>query len=257
MNGVNKKTYLSLLSVVFTLGAIASWVIEQYYVTGSVAPLLTLKGWWHIWQFVASGGTLAGVVHWVFERWLWKLGIFQETLVRFPYLEGTWVGVIKPHTSAMRPGPPGRTIVPDESIPPWARAKGVLPIHVLIRHELDNLIYTAYHPNSTNRTLAKELVRDSRDESTLLYVVYHNVPKDERLRNAGSHEGCCELTLEKYSSGKVATNKWELRGKYWTDKRRQKGDDDDRGTWGRLSIKWKSRDLQAPPSEYQEAVYDI
>jgi hypothetical protein len=118
----------------------------------------------------------------------------------------------------------------------------VLPARVTIEHEFDQLTFTAFHPNSTNTTLAQQLVYVNTSKESRLYVVYSNEPDDHTQANAVVHEGCCELKLIKEEGTRSATSKWRLHGKYWTDKSRGDSTSDDRGTWGNFNVWWESRE---------------
>src|SRR5262249_54132634 len=123
----------------------------------------------------------------------------------------------------------------------WWEQYGVLPVHVVIVHEFDRLSVTARHPNSENTTRTAQLEHRKTSDETFLYVVYHNVPADPNKANAAAHDGCDELKVRKYEGGNSATIKWELDGKYWTDKPRDKNNLSDRGSWGRFVAHWESR----------------
>jgi hypothetical protein len=136
------------------------------------------------------------------------------------------------------PGDPTKSAIPD-----WARRRGVLPVHVTIKHEFERLIHTAKHPNSENLTLADQLVNSEQSGQTTLYVVYRNQPENREGENAAPHRGCCELQLKKSAETRSARPAWRLKGDYWTDKPRSANDHLDRGTWGDCEIHYESRSL--------------
>ena len=122
-----------------------------------------------------------------------------------------------------------------------------------IDHEFDNLTYKARHPNSTNKTLAQQLVYVDQSRDTLLYVVYVNEPKDDREGKAAPHKGCCKLELTNNERTNSATPKWRMTGTYWTDKVRDKHKDrDDRGTWGEFNVRWESRKVGENTVDWNE-----
>ena len=143
-------------------------------------------------------------------------------------------------------------------MPDWARVKGAVPVHVTIKHEFDKLIFTAKHPNSENVTLACHLVNIEQAGRTTLYVVYRNVPEHRFGENAAEHKGCCELELHKPEEGKSATPAWRLSGIYWTEKRRNPQDENDKGTWGEYRSRYESRNFEKEGIDFEkQARFDI
>lgn len=260
MNVVDRGKYVSSILIAFAMGALVNLAIDQHIWQG---------GWswvalWHainglhvdktglsqIWTFIASGGTFAGIYIWLFEKYFWKLRLLQGWFVRFPNLNGTWLGILEPRIKPMQPSisaESGTSLIADRqigsanSVPEWARNKRVLPVRVTIEQEFDRLTFTAFHPNSTNTTLAQQLVYVDTSKETRLYVVYSNEPNDHTQANAAPHEGCNELKLINEEGTRSATPKWRLQGKYWTDKSRGGSNSDDRGTWGNFNVWWESR----------------
>jgi SMODS-associating 2TM, beta-strand rich effector domain len=249
----DKQKYFGSVLFVFVLGAVLQVAISQlidnrtsihnfrdlasstYDLTKTLKVDLT--GIVKIWQFVASGGFLAGIYCWLFERWLWKCPWLQGWLVRFPNMQGTWVGVIIPETKAMQ----ASSSQGSSAKKTWWEQEKVVPVHVTILHQFDRLTFTAKHPNSENTTRTAQLEYREISDETALYVVYHNVPDDSNAANAAAHDGCNELKFRNDGRSKSATIKWELKGKYWTDKPRDKNNLSDRGTWGRFVVHWESR----------------
>lgn len=215
MNVVDRRKYVSSILIAFAMGAMLNLALEQHPWDGATS----LAGLWHavkglhvnktglsqIWAFVAGGGTFAGIYVWLFEKYLWKWPLLHGWFVRFHNLNGTWLGILEPRTKAMQPGistGSGTSLKTDRpiqsadsSIPEWARNRRVLPVRVTIEHEFDQLTFTAFHPNSTNTTLAQQLVYVNTSKRTRLYVVYSNERSNPTEEHAASHEGCCELNL--------------------------------------------------------------
>ena len=48
----------------------------------------------HLWSDLSSSISITAIFAFAFERWLWKLPIFQRWLVPFPSLAGEWQGTI-------------------------------------------------------------------------------------------------------------------------------------------------------------------
>jgi hypothetical protein len=59
------------------------------------------------------------------------------------------------------------------------------------------------------------------------------------------HDGCLRLEL----LNEANKHNWVLRGQYWTNKQRSRRDPSDRGTVGRITMKWLCRDLVGEHSE--------
>jgi len=101
---IDNKKYLTSILLVSAVGVILHLAIDQHvwHAVHNLGTLLqaiknlyiNIKGPSDIWKFVGSGGTLAAVYVWLFEKVLWKIPLLQGWMVRFPNLGGTWVGVL-------------------------------------------------------------------------------------------------------------------------------------------------------------------
>jgi hypothetical protein len=126
---VSKEKYYSSILFVAVLGAVLQLIISQ-----STIRDLTLHqdGLVHIWEFTASGGGLAGLYVFLFEKWLWKIPLLQRWFIRFPNLHGTWVGVLTPQTKAMQEAALQKDTKAAASTYDWAGKEDALPVHLTI-----------------------------------------------------------------------------------------------------------------------------
>jgi hypothetical protein len=172
-----------------------------------------------IWKAAATGLMAVGIYYFIFQKWLWRWRFLRPWLVKYPDLTGTWHAQFQ-----------GVTLNTSfRSI-----------IH--IDHRFTSLSLTSVRPVSRTNSVATMLVVLPRN-SLRLYVIYESnvvVPLDgEAASHGAEHSGCFRLDL----AGEDGSLKGRvLDGVYWTDKPRG-ADVNNRGTWGRVSMRWKSRTL--------------
>ena len=166
-----------------------------------------------LWQLATSGVSTASIADFAFERWLWKWGLLQGWLVKFPNISGTWDSVSYSKTFQSQHA-----------------AK------VTIKHEFEKISYTARTAHSMNSAINAQLMK-SPNGQTMLVVVYHNDIIGEEAEHTAEHYGCCRLTLERPQGEKLPTSNWILRGEYWTTKVRDRTQE--RGTVGSIVLTWQ------------------
>lgn len=170
-----------------------------------------------LWKTAGTGVMAVGIYYFIFQKWLWRWRLLRPWLVKHPDLTGTW--------HAQFQGVTFDTLF--RSI-------------VYIDHRFTSLSLTSVRPESRTSSVATTVV--SRPENRLrLYVIYDSnvvVPMDgEAASHGAEHSGCFCLDLageDGPPNGRV------LDGLYWTTKPRGV-DVNDRGTWGRISMRWQSR----------------
>ncbi len=167
--------------------------------------------------------TVTGVLFWVFTKWLWRLPLFRKMgVINYPCLSGTWYA----------------TSFPGE----WDRFTTV----VAIDHSFNGIRVTLIRNQSLGRSLVATLERTT-DKSVRLYVVYYSQFGEQRsiseipaVDRSEDHSGTLSLDLNDEINGPAG---WVLKGEYWTNKRKNPHDDASKGTWGRIAMEFKRRDL--------------
>ena len=175
-----------------------------------------------LWKAAGTGIMFVGIYYFIFQKWLWRLRLLRPWLVKHPDLTGTWHAQFQGVTFKTR----FRSIV-------------------CIDHRFTSLSLTSLRPASRTNSVATMVVALPGNKLRL-YVVYDSnvvVPLDGEVASHGAeHSGCFRLDL----GGEDGRREERvLQGIYWTDKPRG-ADRDDRGTWGRVSMRWQSRTLTSP-----------
>jgi SMODS-associating 2TM, beta-strand rich effector domain len=175
-----------------------------------------------LWKAAATGMMAVAIYYFIFQRWLWRWRLLRPWLVKHPDLTGTWYAQFR-----------GATF--DTSF------RSI----VYIDHHFTSVSLTSVRPASRTNSVATTVVALPGNRLRL-YIVYDSnvvVPLDgEAAPHGAEHSGCFRLDLagaDGRRKGRV------LEGVYWTDKPRG-ADINDRGTWGRVSMRWQSRTLVSP-----------
>ena len=216
-----------MLATVGGVGSTVALLIAAGHATGfTLSP--DLKSAKSLWEIVTAGVFWATAFNWLFEKWLWRLNILREWLIKVPDLSGTWEGISESRFFKDQGG--------------FQR----IGMSAYIEHNFDRIIYTQIG-ESNSTALAADLSTDENGLWTLT-VVYYNHPQPSAAAAAGTitvsanireHYGCERMLLSRPPKSKAATPAWTLCGNYWTNKSRFL-DHEDRGTTGLLELHWKS-----------------
>jgi hypothetical protein len=224
----------AILATIGGIGALVAFVLLARN-SGGITLSASSAGAKTVWELATAGVFWATLANWFFEKWLWRLRWLQGWIVKIPDLTGIWEG-----SSESRHFKDKNASFQN------------MPISVEIDHRFDRIVYTQ-RGFGINRAFVADLSVDENG-SYALVVVYLNTQQisgeaadPELAANAREHYGCARMVLERPLGQRTATRDWRLIGTYWTDKQRATLDDhgnpnlNDKGTWGKLDIQWKSR----------------
>jgi hypothetical protein len=202
------------------------------------------QNWWTLASF---GWKVASVVLiWtfifriLFEKWLWRMKVFQGSLVTVPDLSGVWSGTL-------------------ESISFNKCHRNVVEID----HRFDRVLYRTSRERedgtriSSEHTIECEVRRDERSDDVLLVVVYSNEPglASSRAEHGYPHNGCALLRLR---NEKCARDQWKMEGVYWTNKPWPMSDKPLGGTRGEISLQWMATsDFFHQSTQLQKELYAL
>lgn len=177
------KIHLSaIIALTALVWAVALWVgnipvtKEMLYVFGTVT-------------------TVVGGVLFVFDRWVWHLGILHPWFVAVPDLNGTWKAKIR-----------STWINPDtqQGIPP-------IDAFLVIRQTHSSLSIRLMTPESSSECCAAKVLR-ADDGIYQAVCIYRNEPKHEVRHRSEVHYGGMRLHIaERYPKS--------MRADYWTDRK--------------------------------------
>lgn len=164
---------------------------------------------WEAVKKMPDAVTLYVTLAFVFTKWLWRLPLFQDWLVPFPNLQGTWNGELK---STWKDAD-GRTIPP-------------IPATLVIRQTFSSVSCALFTQESESYSAAAQISRDEESETLHLNYNYSNRPKATIRDRSAIHDGAAHLRI-------IERPGRALEGEYWTG----------RCTTGEMSFKFRSRAL--------------
>lgn len=154
--------------------------------------------------------TIDTLLWFLFVKKGWKLKIFQNTLVPFPDLTGTWKGTI---LSTWNDPSTGQSPTPIEAY---------LAIHQSFLH----IRCEVFTKEMTSHSYAAEFLIDSETSAKKLTYNYTSVPRATLRDRSAVHDGTALLEI-------VDRPRRTLKGEYWTNRK----------TTGEMNLAFVSKDL--------------
>jgi SMODS-associating 2TM, beta-strand rich effector domain len=154
--------------------------------------------------------TIFVVISFVFTQWMWRSGWFRGWLVRFPDLQGTWLGELQ------------STWINPET------GKGIPPLQMIlvIRQTFSTISCTMFTKESESYSRAAQMARDKETGSISLSYNYTNRSQATIRHRSPIHDGAAHLRV-------VTVPSRMLEGEYWTG----------RCTTGQIKLRFSSREL--------------
>jgi hypothetical protein len=165
---------------------------------------------WEAVRKLPDAVTIFLIISFVFTKWLWRLRIFKDWLVRFPDLEGTWKGELQ--STWINPAT-------KEAIPP-------LPMVLVIRQTFSSINCTMFTKESESYSRAAQIAVEEDTGSISLSYNYTNRSKATIRHRSPIHDGAAHLKI-------VTVPSRMLEGEYWTG----------RCTTGQMKLHFSSRQL--------------
>lgn len=167
---------------------------------------------WEAMKVLPDVVTVDLLVWGFFVKWGWKWKIFQDWLVPFPVLEGTWQGTFKstwinPETNA---------------------ALGESPMVLVIKQTFTNVCCTihTHTQESSSQSYAASFLLDEESDARKLVYAYTNRPKAGVRHRSAVHDGTALLRV-------IDNPKRMLEGEYWTNRK----------TTGDIQLTFRSKEL--------------
>ena len=144
----------------------------------------------HLWSDLSSSISITAIIAFAFEKWLWKLSIFQGWLVPFPSLAGKWQGTINYS---------------------WNDKENNKDIHLTIHQTFLWIQIIIETDESKSRSICGSFdIEKMRGRQHLIYS-YRNEPNATVRDRSQIHYGTAMLEFN--DSGDT------LNGTYWTDRK--------------------------------------
>jgi hypothetical protein len=200
MKHLNVKAFAAL-GIFLT---IVIWLI-LLYLSG-----LQLQATWQAFKQLPTVLSIELVLWAIFVKWGWRYKIFQNWLVPFPYIQGTWRGTLT--STWIDPGT-------KQAIDP-------VDIVLVIRQSFLSIHCTVFTRESESRSHSASIHIDLDSGEKRLVYTYTNKPRTTIRDRSAIHDGTASLVI-------VNTPPDELKGEYWTSRK----------TTGEISLTFHSRTL--------------
>lgn len=154
--------WLGIISILIS-GGISQMLIKMY----------NLTGWEAFTKATITTGIIYFILHWLFNKFVWKLPIFQ-----IPNLSGKWKVI-------------GKTLNEDGTIRyEWNANIG-------IEQTWEKIIINLKTKNSQSYSQTATLEKQHGLGSWLLSYSYKNEPYTEQVHELNSHKGYCQIEFNK------------------------------------------------------------
>jgi hypothetical protein len=144
----------------------------------------------------------------IFDKWIWKWGIFYPWLVDKPYLQGTWKGSIL-----------------SSWVDPEQNPKKKIDSYLVIKQTYSSIYINLITKESSSNLLSGKIIKNPNNTFQVIGV-YLNSPKLLNRKKSPIHYGSIILNLD-------GNPPIKLHGEYWTDRNSQ----------GEMEFSEKSKDL--------------
>lgn len=210
MKNLNVKVFVYILLVLsVVIGAILLYITET-----------KVTGLWDAVKHIPTIVSIDLLLWFIFVKWAWRFKIFQNWLVPFPCLQGTWEGLIqttwKDPQTGEQPKPISVILVVEQSF--------ISISCVMFSKEMRSQSYAAQfliHPESSSKKLT---------------YTYSSVPNACVRERSGIHDGTVLVDI-------IEKPNKALSGEYWTARK----------TTGDIRLKFRCAELlQAFPEEVQQ-----
>ena len=150
-----------------------------------------------IFQILPKVVTIDLVIYGIFIRFLWKVPIFKDWLVRFPNLNGTWKGEIR--TTWTDPKTGGRP--------------GPIPAILTIKQSFLHISCVMRTAEMTSRSLTSGFVLDKENQLERLVYTYDSNPIETVRERSPQHCGTMDFEIIREDK------EIKLKGGYWTGRK--------------------------------------
>ncbi len=210
MRNLNIKTFIYVLLIVSVLvGGIVLYITET-----------KIAGIWDALKQVPQVVSIDVVLWFLFIKWAWKWKIFQNWLVPFPCLEGTWEGNIK---STYKDPKTGEVMGPIRTL-------------LVIKQSFISVSCTMYTLEMKSQSYAAQFLIHPESNSKKITYTYTSTPKVGVRDRSNIHDGTVLLDI-------IEKPDRMLSGEYWTARK----------TTGEINLKFKCKELlQSFPDTYNE-----
>lgn len=151
---------------------------------------------WEAFKMIPNVVTFEILLWLVFAKWAWKLKIFQGWLVKFPILEGKWLGEIKTTWS-----PPNGDVITTP-----------IQAELVIKQSFIRMSCIMKTNEMSSQSFSTEFLEDPDSDVIKLVYSYINIPKAGVRDKSNIHYGTVLLEV-------ITAPQKMLQGIYWTDRK--------------------------------------
>lgn len=201
MRHLNIKAFLWIVVPL----SILIWVLFIFLTELGADPV------WSAIKRIPTVITIDFVLWLFFAKWAWKWRVFQDWLVPFPVLEGTWSGLMK---STWIDPTTGKILQP-------------IPFTLVIRQSFLTINCSIYTKESSSISYSADILVDKETKKKQLIYHYTNRPQASVRNRSEIHDGTALLDI-------IGAKPNEMKGEYWTSRK----------TTGDIEVKFTSKELQ-------------
>ena len=186
MKNLNAKAFAAI-GIFLTIGI---WLI-LLFVSG-----LQLEATWLAFKQLPTVLSIEMILWAIFVKWGWRFNIFQNWLVPFPFIQGTWRGTL---TSTW--------IDPETKL-----AINPVDIVLVIRQSFLSIHCSVFTRESESRSHSASIHTEPDSGEKRLVYTYTNKPRTTKRDRSSIHDGTASLVI-------VGNPPNELKGEYWTSRK--------------------------------------
>ena len=202
---------IKAFTYIFLLISASAWFLI-YLLTG-----LEINKWWDIFLLLPTVAAIVLFLFTLFARWGWRWKVFQDWLVPFPNLSGTWEGSI--HTT-------------------WLDSKGgqktgSIPVILAIKQSFLRISCVMRTAEMTSYSYTEGFMIQSDSQIKKLVYSYNSNPRIGLAHKSVAHDGTVTLDI-------IGNPVSKLTGHYWTTRK----------TTGEISVAFRGRNIldEIPPN---------
>lgn len=201
MKNINPKFFIWAILVV----SILVWAMVLWF------KGIEVSGAWGAVKQLPTVISIDLLVYFVFVKWGWKMRIFQNWMVPFPCLEGTWEGTIQ--TTWKNPQ--------DSEV-----SADLIPIILVIRQSFIHINCVMYSKETISKSYSADFLIDSETSLKKITYTYTSKPKAIFRDRSPIHDGTAILEI-------ITSPERSLRGEYWNSRK----------STGDIILKFRSKEL--------------
>jgi hypothetical protein len=214
VNNLNVKTFIWIFAGLTLL----------FFIVAKKAYGMPDNADWLLFKLLSTVVAADYFVWVVFVKWAWKWSIWQNWLVPFPDLNGTWKGFIRSNWVNLETG---------QQLSP-------IPALLVIKQSFSRTTCRLMTAESSSESFAESFEIEPDSGAKLFVYSYRNEPKPSVKKRSEPHEGTAKLRVCK-------DKKLRLEGKYWNDRSQPVSGEMEFDFWKSQQVSTLTKDIHEHP----------